>query len=236
MSPVALEPWLRQRLRRDAFVCLTLGPLAIAGGLLALFLTFWLAYAFSWIVGRGGGSLIELLGAARWRPDHRQCLWGATGFTGLLVFTHLRGPGRPADLGDYPAGEPTLLGEALARTTALSPTSLLLLQPGYGARMIVDLLLTGPRLVHGGVRLLREGMAKFGADVSAGAHLLGRLQVSPGKVPYADLSAGQDVADLRAAMLTLWGVSGVIFLEQGMTLAEELRAELAARSGTPAND
>lgn len=237
MSPEALESWLRQRLRRDALVCLGLSPLAIVGGLTLLFLTFWLAYAFTWIIGRMVGSLIELFGSARWRPDHRQCLWGATGFTGLLVFTHLRGTGRPADFGDFAPGEAAQLGQALAGTSTTLPVGMLLLaHPGHGARMIVDLLMTGPRLVHGGVRLLREGLMKFHADASASARLLSRLQTAPGKVPYADLSAGQDAADLRAAMLTLRGVPGVVFLEQGMTLAEELRAELAALSGTPAND
>lgn len=230
-----MEQWLRRRLRHDATVCLLLGPLAVMGGLLVLFLTFWFAYALTWIVGRVGGSLVELLGTARWRPDHQQCPWGATGFTGLLVFTHLRGDGRPADLGGFPADDPSQLGRTLAGMAHSSPGSLLL-HPGHGSRMIVDILLTGPRLVQGGVGLLREGLAKFSADSRPGARLLGTLQSAPGKVSYADLGTGQDAAELRAGMLALRGIPGVIFLEQGLTLTEELRAEFANSSGVAAHD
>lgn len=236
MSPEAREQWLRRRLRHDAAACLLLGPVAVAGGLAVLFLTFWFAYALTWMVGRVGGSLAELLGSCRWRPDHPQCLWGATGFTGLLVFTCLRGDGRPADYGDFPADDPTQLGRTLAGMAHSSPSSLLLLHPGHGARMMVDILLTGPRLVQGGVRLLREGVAKFSADSGPGARLLGTLQGAAGKVPYADLSNLHDAAELRAGMLTLRGVSGVVFLEQGLTLTDKLRAELVASSGAATHD
>lgn len=236
MSSEATEEWLRRRLRQDATVCLLLGPLAVAGGLVVLFLTFWFAYALTWISGRVGGALFELVGSTRWRPDHPQCLWGATGFTGLLVFTHLRGDGRPADFGDFPHDDPAHLGRTLAGMAHASPSSRLVLHPGHGARLIVDLLLTGPRLVQGGVRLLREGLMKFHADTGAGAQLLRRLHTAAGKVTYAELAENQDVAELRAAMLTLRGVAGVVFLELGMTLTEELRGELAAVSGTPAHD
>lgn len=236
MSPEAREQWLRRRLRHDATVCLLLGPVAVVGGLVVLFLTFWFAYALTWMVGWVGGSLVELLGSFRWRPDHQQCLWGATGFTGLLVFTHLRGDGRPADLGDFSGENPAMLGRTLAGMAHESPGSRLLLHPGHGARMIVDILLTGPRLVQGGVRLLREGVAKFSADSGPGARLLGTLQGAAGKVPYADLNTIHDAIELRAGMLTLRGITGVVFLEQGLTLTDELRTELAAGSGAAAHE
>jgi hypothetical protein len=45
-----MEQWLRRRLRHDATVCLLLGPVAVSVGQVVLILTFWFAYALTWIV------------------------------------------------------------------------------------------------------------------------------------------------------------------------------------------
>jgi hypothetical protein len=84
-----------------------------------------------------------------------------------------------------------------------SPSPGLLLQPGLGARMMVDIFPTGPRLVQGGVRPLRGGTAKFSVDSGPGARLLGTLQGAAAKVSHADLSNLRDAAELRAGMLAL---------------------------------
>ena len=52
MEVAPLEAWMRRRLARDANTCLLLSPLAILGGLLILFLTFWFSYAVIWMVLR----------------------------------------------------------------------------------------------------------------------------------------------------------------------------------------
>lgn len=166
----------------------------------------------------GGGSL-----------GHTGRLWLAAGFVVLLLATYARSDRRfPIGYGDFQEDDPALLGRTLASGIRPAETTALLLYPGFGARMIVDILSVGPRLLWGAITLWAEGSAKRGADASAGARLLWTLLASSGKVDYAALAEAYETGELRRGLLALRGIPGIVFLEQGLTLGEDLRAELAA--------
>ncbi len=228
MQVETLERWIRQRLRRDANLCVVLSPVAILGGLLVLFLTFWLAYAVSFVVANVLAAIPSLLFDVRWKLGHTGRLWAAAGFMALLIVSFLRSDRRFAtSYGDF-EGDPSALGLALARGAGGSRASLMLLHPGTSARMIVDLLNIGPRLVWGGIALLRESAGSRSADTVAAARLAWTLMTSPGRVTYEALGSIYDPRELNAAFRALKAVPGVVFLEQGVTLTQELRAEWAA--------
>lgn len=229
MQVEALELWLGRRLRQDSTVCLLLSPAALLGGLLALFLTYWLAYALSWITARAALAVPELLFGWRGSLGHTGRLWAAAGFVVLLLVTYARSDRRfPVGYGDFEEDDPALLGRTLASGIRPAETSALLLYPGFGARMIVDILSVGPRLLWGAVGLWAEGRAKRAGDAAAGARLLWTLLAAPGKVAYPDLAEAYETGELRRGLLALRGIPGIVFLEQGLSLGEELRAELAA--------
>ena len=229
MQVEALEHWLSRRLRQDSTVCLLLSPAALLGGLLALFLTYWLAYALSWVTARAVLAVPELLFGWRGSLGHTGRLWAAAGFVVLLLATYARSDRRfPIGYGDFQEDDPALLGRTLASGIRPTETTALLLYPSFGARMIVDILSVGPRLLWGALALWAEGSAKRGADASAGARLLWTLLASPGKVAYAALAEAYEPGELQRGLLALRGIPGIVFLEQGLTVGEELRAELAA--------
>lgn len=228
MQVETLEQWIRQRLQRDANLCVVLSPVAILGGLLVLCLTFWLAYAVSFMVAHVLAAILSLVSDAHWKLGHTGRLWTAAGFMALLIVSFLRSDRRfPTSYGDF-EGEPSALGLALAHGAGGSRASLMLLHPGTSARMIVDLLNLGPRLVWGGIALLRESASNRSADTVAGARLAWTLVASPGRVTYEALGSVYDRGELNSAFRALRAIPGVVFLEQGVTLAPELRAEWAA--------
>jgi hypothetical protein len=47
-------------------------------------------------------------------------------------------------------------------------------------------------------------------------------------VAYAALAEAYEPGELQRGLLALRGIPGIVFLEQGLTVGEELRAELAA--------
>lgn len=228
MQVETLERWIRQRLRRDANLCVVLSPVAILGGLLVLFLTFWLAYAVSFMVAKVFAAIPALLFDVRWKLGHTGRLWAAAGFMVVLIVSFLRSDRRfPTSYGDF-EGDPINLGLALSRHDGTSRASLaLMLHPGTSARMIVDLLNIGPRLVWGGFALLRESAGSRSADTVAAARLAWTLVTSPGRVTYEALGSIYDRRELNAAFRALKAIPGVVFLEQGVTLTQELRAEWA---------
>jgi hypothetical protein len=229
MDVAALEDWLRRRLLRDANLCLLLSPLAVLGGLLVLFLTYWFSYAVIWLVSQVIVAIPELLFGTRWELKHNARLWSAAAFLVLLVVSYLRSDRRHAvSYGDFD-DDPSNFGVAMARFgTGSGRAGLLLLHPGVSARMIVDLLFIGPRLLFGGSNLLRESGRARSANTNTGSRVLWTLLSQPRKVSYEELSSLYPAPELTQAFHALRLIPGVVFLELGVTLTDELRRELTA--------
>jgi len=227
MDVARIEGWLRRRLQRDANVCLLLAPLAILGGLLVLFLTFWFSYAVILMVAEVFLAIPELLFGTQWKLRHTGRLWLSAGFLVLLCWEGWRRRGHHSGVFDeFSQDDPSSVGMSFARLGGASRASLLLLHPSTSARIIVDLLLIGPRLFFGGGRLLAESGRARAADTRAGTRVLWTLLTQPRKVAYDELQAIYPRDELIRAFHALRRIQGVVFLEQGVSLTQELRTEL----------
>ncbi len=226
MDLAVLEQWLRRRLRRDANLALGISPLALLGGLLVLFLTFWFSYAVIHLVGRVGSAGAKLLLNVDWNLGHTGRLWLAGAFLVLLLVSYFRSDRSGVDWNAWEA-DPSALGSALARFgTGAGRAGLLLAHPEMSARLIVDILNLGPRLMAGGMDLLRQSGQGRAADTMAGARVLWTLLDQPRMLTYEELGMVYDSRELTRAFQALRLIEGVTFLERGVTLSTELRGEL----------
>lgn len=227
-----LERWLGRQLRRDANFCLLLSPVAILAGIAVLIFTFWFTYVVVLMVADVVLAIPSLLFDTRWKLGHSGRLWISGTFIGLLLVSYWRSDRRPVDYSQW-SEEPSTLGQGLARFGASSGRAgLLLAYPEMTAGIVVDLLETGPRLLYAGVYLLRESGGARSADSMAGARVLWTLLQQPGKVSYGELSQLYPAPELGAAFEALRRVGGVVLLETGISLSDELRTELQQAAST----
>ena len=227
MDVAPLEDWIRRRLKRDANTSLLLSPLAILGGILTLVFTFWFSYAVIWMVLKVLLSVPELLAGAHWKVGHHGRLGLTSAFLVLLFVSYLRSDRwQRQDLSAFADG-PSPAGQALGRFGG-GKTALLLAHPGASSRMIVDLLYIGPQLLVTGWNLLRDSGQARAAEIPTAARVLWTLLNHPGRVAFGELSSLYEDGDLQGAYDSLRRIEGVVFLELGITLSSELRAELSA--------
>ncbi len=90
MDASAIDQWLQRRFRRDANVWVALSPLAILGGLLVLFLTFWFAYAAVYLGTHAVDAVFSIFSGSHFKIRHITRLWLAGGFLIVLVIGYLR--------------------------------------------------------------------------------------------------------------------------------------------------
>jgi len=227
MDPAPLELWLRRRLRHDANVQLALAPFAILGALLVLTFTFGFSYMVIWMALKVVLAVPELATGTRWRVGHGGRLALTSGFLALLFISYLRSDRWQRQDWSTLGQNASEWGQALWRFGG-GRAGLLLVHPEASARIIVDLLFIGPQLLVSGIRLLRDSGRLRAADTAQGSRILWTLLSEPRRVSYEELEAVYSAAELLPAFSALQHLTGVIFLEQGVTLTQELRQELAA--------
>jgi hypothetical protein len=129
---------------KTAIGSLLLSVLAFTAGLVVLFITFWFTYAIIWFGMLGISAASELLFDQRLALSHVWRLALSSIFIVLLFFGNAR---TSRDyLSDYARRD--YHGQALGAMAGLSGAlACLLAYPGTSAKMISDLLFTGPRLV-----------------------------------------------------------------------------------------
>ncbi len=238
MVASAIDQWLQRRFRRDANVCVVISPLAILGGLLVLFLTFWFAYAVVYLAQETVDAVVSIFTGGHFKLRHFTRLWLAGGFLLVLVIGYLRTePFHFAEPAESDASSPfqgQLATYAQARGIAGAAgihggsPFMLLLFPQASSRMITDILFTGPRLLFGGWGLLRESARLRMADTAGLAQILAVLAERTGRVSYDELAALCPDLDFTRAMRALPLLPGVVTLESGLSLTSELRSELRA--------
>ena len=222
-----LEVWLRRRLNRSANTCLAFSPVALLGGILLLFLTFWFSYAVITLVFPVVEAIPQLVSGTRWKVGHAARLVVAGAFLGLLCYSYFRSDRwKRWDTGSL-EDPPSALGQVLWRFGGASRAGLLLAHPELSARLIVELLYIGPQVLVAGWNLLRESGETRRADAAAGARVLSTLLTHPRRVGYEELESLYPAGELNRAFLALRLVPGVVFLELGVTVSSELRQELA---------
>ncbi|MEN9676747.1 MAG: hypothetical protein RIS76_2643 [Verrucomicrobiota bacterium] len=222
-----LEFWLRRRLNRSANTCLALSPVALLGGILLLFLTFWFSYAVITLVFSVVEAIPQLVSGTRWKVGHVARLVVTGVFLALLFYSYLRSNRwQRWDIGSLEE-PPSALGQTLWRIGGASRAGLLLMNPELSARLIAELLYIGPQVLVAGWNLLRESGETRRADAAAGARVLWTLLTQPRRVGYEELESLYTAGELNRAFLALRLVPEVVFLELGVTVSGELRQELA---------
>jgi hypothetical protein len=193
---------------------------ALLGGLVVLFLTFWLTYAVIWFGMRGISALSQLAFSERLQLPHQWRLILSGVFLLLLFIQHFRT--NPWHWGDYPDRNYVAAPGLPARAGLVGAFGIMLAYPGASANMIADILLSGPRLISGTWTLWRESRRLAALDVEGCGQLLNFLASRPTAVPYEELRA----AGWEEWFGQLRSIDGVIFLEKGISLSSDLRQEL----------
>lgn len=219
MDADPISNWLEKRLRTDAWLQRLAAVAALLGGLLVTFLTFWLAYAIIHVCGMGLNGLLELTVSRHVDISHSVRLWLAGGFVALAFYTHWHTDEHY--WGELPDESCSPLFPASTTTGALVE---LAAHPRTSAKFIVDLLLTGPRLLGAAINLTRQAQRLAQVNIETAATLITTLWSSAHAVSWGELEA----SGLTEAALSLRGVSGVVCLQKGVSLTDELRDELGA--------
>lgn len=242
LGQTGMEDWLRKRFAQEASLSVLMGVAAIALGVVVVFLTFWLAYAMMWLVGEVLSSVTQLVVSKKVPWPHWLRMVGAAGFIVLLFRQHLRaspwGCGSYADADARPSAGFNQQGGPIALYGGpFLSLGQLLRYPTASSRMVVELLETGPRLFTGARALFRQADAIRRMDTTGCAWVLTALSGRTGSVPRDELIAAWPDADWPRLWAQLRLIDGLVFLEKGISLTEDLRNELqplfgSGRTGT----
>lgn len=232
MNPATpIENWLRRRFAQEAGVSVFMGVAAIALGIVAVFLTFWLAYAGMWMIGRTLSAVTELIVSKRLPWPHWLKMLGAGFFIVLLFARHFKTSpwdrGAYADADATPAGgfDPSAAAVA-AHGGGFASLAQLLWHPTASSRMIIEILETGPRLLTGSRTLFQQADALRRMDPAGCAWVLLFLSGRCNAVLRDELIAAWPGGDWPKLWAQLRLIDGLVFLEKGISLRMDLRDEL----------
>jgi hypothetical protein len=224
MNREILKAWLRKQKVRGFYQNEALGIGALIGGLLVLFFTFWFTYAVIWFGAYGASAISELLINKKFQVSHEVRLLCSGIFVVLLFVQHFRTD--PHHWGEYPERDYASAPVLQAQAGMMGGMGFMLAYPGASANMVADILLVGPRLVAGGVVLMKRGFQIKNLDEEGCAELLAFLHSQIKAAPYEELKG----AGWEQWFQQLGCIEGVQFLQGGIILSGELRNELSGLS------
>ena len=228
MDVLAIEQWLRRRFRSEANTCVVLSPLAFFGGLLVVFLTFWLAYGAAYFGEKAVGVLVSLFSNSHFKLRHVTRLWLAGGFLLALIIGYLRTkPFYFSEPSEYETAYPHQERFALGGVYGESP-AMMGLRAKASSRAMTDILFCGPRLLFGSWGLLRKSARLRTVDTAALAQLLAILAGRNGRVTNEELFEQFPDPGFVQTMRATELLPGVVPLELGLSLTAELRSDLRA--------
>jgi len=227
MTLAAIQQWLKKKIALHITGCWAGAVLGLVAGLFVLFLTFWLAYVAVFLIEWSVSALRQLMFN---RPFHLSHAW-RMGICGLfLVALFVEWVRRsPWELGNYaeanaPVGSRTLV----ARGGIMGACGMLLANPQASATMITEMIYTGPRLVLGARSLAVEACRARGINLEPCADVLYLLASRGTAITFEELTAARPDVDPVKLKNDLARIPGVVFLEKGLSLSNDLRQELAA--------
>jgi len=222
MTPETIQSWLKRKIFWHVAGCWAGALLSLLAGIFVLFLIFLLTYIVL-VIGEGGVSAV--VGLFSNREFHLSQGWRLV-ISWLFVITLCIEWVRrsPWDLGDYEKAD-TVSG-ARALVPLFGASSLLLVNAKASATIITEILYIGPRLVLTALPLAREAFRSRNLETAKCARILQILGSRDKAVTYEELEMLQPNADWPSLKNSLARVSGVIFLEKGLALTDELREQL----------
>jgi hypothetical protein len=225
MTSEAIQHWLEKRLSLHILGCWVGAVLALLAGVFVLFLIFWLAY-FAVFMGEWGiSAAMELTFNYKFHLGHTWRL-GISGLFLVALFVEwIRRS--PWELGNYGRVNSPLGAQALVMYDgAFGAFAMLLANPQASASMIAEILYTGPRLVLGARSLACEAYHSRSFSSAECARILQLLVSRENAVTYEEFGVMQQDTDWIKLKSNLARFSGVIFLEKGLSLTDDLRQEL----------
>lgn len=227
----AMEGWVRQRFAQEASMSVLMGVAAIGLGVVVVFLTFWLAYLAMWLVGEVLSAVTQIVVNKKLPWPHWLRMAGAAGFMVLLFRHHFRtspwARGSYADPDAAPPGGFNKMGGPIAlHGGAVLSLGQLVRYPTASSRLIIELLETGPRLFTGARALFKQAATMRNLDTTGCAWVLTALSGRTGSVPREELMAAWPDGDWPRLWEQLRLIDGLVFLEKGISLTEDLRNEL----------
>jgi hypothetical protein len=225
MTSEAVQHWLERKINLHIFGCWVGAVLALLAGVLVLFLTFWLAYFVVFMGEWGVSAVTELTYNRQFHLGHAWRLIIAGLFLVALFVEWIRRS--PWELGNYGRVNAAPGSQALVmQGGAFSSFAMLLANPQASASMIAEILYAGPRLVLGAKSLAYEACCSRSFDSAECARILQVLVSKENAVTYEEFMAMHQGADWLKLKNKLARFSGVIILEKGLSLTDELRQEL----------
>ena len=219
--------WLHRKRRLEGPACL-LGAIgsAVAGLLVsaATAVFVFVGFVIGWAGGAAGWEIVTGRSVSRFPKIEIACFTGA--FLALLFVRMARS--KWWERGDIPAGVWSIYSSrenpASASATAVGM-----------ARIVTDILSWGPRIVSSSWRTFGKSLRWRRLNIESCAQVLEILAQSDRAVPRQEL-AGQlsSAVHWPDVEQQLRDIEGVLFLERGLTLNQELRLELNQLTHAPA--
>ena len=220
VNEARIRDWLRRKRAMNTPLCL-LGALALSiSGLLVLLITAYVSF-FSFLYGwMGIASAWEIVaGHALTRWPAKEIGWATAGFLVLLFVGAARS--KWWERGDIPKGVWSIYSNRENSASACASVV-------GTARIVTDILYSGPRLLISAWRTIEKSLRYWRLDVALCASVL-TLVLNAGKA----VSRQELMERLPSAFpwpeveQHLRDIKGVLFLEHGVTLTEDMRLELS---------
>ena len=210
---IVIQQWLEKTLRRQIGLDAIGSVMALLLGVVVLFMTFWITYGVVLYSAVGVSALTVLAADFRFRIPHHVNLVISAIFMVLLFI------GNATTCREYLADLPQ--GQSSRRMGRFRHVSL-----AAAARMITDLLYTGPRLLGKAFGFSRRTRERLRLDCSTSAWLLEWMLARNGAVLFEEMGEQLGTDNIQPQLLPLRNISGIVFLEKGLTATPELRQEL----------
>ncbi|HXI70878.1 MAG TPA: hypothetical protein VNN22_11040 [Verrucomicrobiae bacterium] len=193
--------------------------LSLFGGIIVLFITFWLTYFVVWLASSGFFSVYELFFGTKLKLGSNYLLIISGIFIMMLFVQYLRMD--PWSWGRYSQEEFDVDARLRSDVRELMPSVDMLEHSGNTAKAIADVLVTGPRLLMGSLSRLKEISQIKHIKVDKCAEALTFIYSRTDSVSYEDFHA----AGFGEQLQQMKGIDGVSFLKSGLLLSDELRNE-----------
>ncbi len=222
MTTEVIQRWLKKRIVLHIAGCWVGALLALLAGIFVLFLTFWLAYIVLFIGEDGISAVTGLFFNREFHLSHAWRMVVSGLFLVALFIEWIRHS--PSDLGNYEKIHVSSGARALVPYFGIS--SLLLANPRVSAAIIAKILYIGPRLVLGATSLACEAYRARNLETAECARVLLLLTSREKAVTYEEFRTLLPNTDWTTLKNILARVPGVVFLEKGFGLTDDLRKQL----------
>lgn len=213
-----IQKWFAQQVKATIRTDAICAALLIPGGLLAMFLTYWIVFGLIWL---GLGSLFDLATST---------IHALAGFFLVASFAWQFTAGRSFQE-TYNVQRDDYAEEKIMAARATGNQMALLLDPGMASmfvRVITLAFLMGPRMLDGSWNLWRKVQRLKQMDVSGSGRVLALLMRAQGRVDVEDIAKKFPEGDVMKFVQPLADFDGVVFLHKGslgLTLAPRLVTE-----------